>query len=803
MLISYNWLKNYVALKEPVESVLKRLIQAGVSVEGVRHLGKDITHVVVAELLSVEKHPQADRLSLTKVTDGKETFQVVCGAKNIAPGQRVPLAKVGALLPGNFEIKPAKIRGIESFGMLCSAKELGLAEDAEGIFLLPADAPLGENFLHYMGLPDTLFDLEITPNRADLLSHLGVAREAAALYHTPVKPPHVNKIKESKKPISKAVQVTIEAKDLCHLYTCRVIEGVQVGPSPRWLVEALGKMGQRSINNIVDITNYVLLEMGQPLHAFDLGQLQGSQIIVRHAKAGEKLPLLDNTERELKEEMLVIADANRPVALAGIMGGSNSQVTGITQNILLESALFLPGSVRKTARQLSISTDSSYRFERGVDPQGVEAALERATSLIQEVAGGEAAHGIASVSTKTIKPVSITFRPTRANDMLGLDLSPAAQIKVLESLGCEVTGEKTSKSLKVQAPSHRLDLKEEIDLIEEIARVTGYDQIPVQAPAISSHLFTGKAPSAFEQPIRGQFHQNGYFEAVNSSFLAADFPKKLRAGADHPLSHFLEVANPIADDQRVLRPTLLPSLLANVQSNLAHQQQTVRLYELNKVFSPAPNGGVAERVQGAAVWAGTAGEPSWTNPERKADYFDIKGLAEGLLEQCRVDGAVWEFGSGLAPYLAPQSFRVKNSKGELLLWGGALSPKALKEYDISGPCQALEIDLEVLDHTAVKPLSFKPLPKFPSAWRDIAVVVPDGVTSAQVLASIEEQGKPQLKQVLLFDLYRGPNLPPGVRSLAYRLHFQNEERTLTDQEVTDKMALILEHLKTRYAIALR
>ncbi|HEY5037757.1 MAG TPA: phenylalanine--tRNA ligase subunit beta, partial [bacterium] len=456
MLISYQWLKNYISLKEKASEVVSRLINAGVAVERVKTLGGSITNVIVGELLSVKKHPLADRLSLTQVSTGSETLQVVCGAKNIAPGQKVPLAKVGAVLPGDFEIKAAKIRGVESFGMLCSAKELGLAEDAEGILLLSPSAPVGEDFLKFMGLPDTLFELEITPNRADLLSHLGVAREVAGLFHKPVQPPKVKKQKESTTPIAKRVKLSIEAKDLCHLYTCRLIEGVKVGPSPLWLSQALEKLGQKSINNVVDVTNYVLLEMGQPLHAFDFGQVQGSHIVVRKAKAGEKIPLLDKTERELKPDMLVIADTHRPLALAGIMGGSNSQVTDQTQDILLESALFLPGCVRKTARQLSISTDSSYRFERGVDPQGVKFALERAASLIIEVAGGKLAKGMLSVSTRTLKPTVISFRPSRSNSILGLDLSAKSQIQILKGLGCKVKGAATAKSFSVESPSHRL-----------------------------------------------------------------------------------------------------------------------------------------------------------------------------------------------------------------------------------------------------------------------------------------------------------------------------------------------------------
>ncbi|HTC19515.1 MAG TPA: phenylalanine--tRNA ligase subunit beta [bacterium] len=803
MLISYNWLKQYIHLKEPVETVLERLVHAGVAVENVKHLGRDITQVVVAELLSVEKHPQADRLSLTKVSVGNETFQVVCGAKNIAPGQKVPLAKVGAILPGNFEIKTAKIRGVESFGMLCSAKELGLAEDAEGILILPPEAPLGVEFLSYMGLPDTLFELEITPNRADLLSHWGVARELGALFHKPVQYPKARKLKENSIALSKLIHIKIEVKDLCHLYTCRAIEGVKVGPSPQWLVQTLAKMGQRSINNIVDVTNFVLLETGQPLHAFDLNQIHGRQIIIRTAAPGEKIPLLDNTERELKNNMMVIADAERPIALAGIMGGSNSQVTPQTQNILLESALFLPGSVRKTARSLGISTDSSYRFERGVDPAGVRIALERATALILEVAGGHLAKGVGSVSTKTSKAPMVSYRPQRSNAVLGLEIAAKAQIEVLKNLGCKVKGTSQSKTLSVQCPTYRLDLTREIDLIEEMARLSGYEKIPVVPPNVPSFLFPMPATIPFEMEIRSTLHQAGFYEAVNSTFLASNFPQKLKLEEGHLLRKFQEVANPISEDQRVLRPTLLPSLLANIQLNLSHQQETACLYEINKVFTPGPDNRVGERIQATAIIAGMATQAQWYSPERKSDFYDIKGLIESVLAHCGIGKFLWSFQQLPAPYDPGLNFEVKTSEGQLLARGGALHPKVLKEYDIPVPAFALEMEPEAFAQAAHVSKSYRPLPKFPAAWRDIALVVPDGVTSNQVLETIEEMGKPDLKKVHLFDLYRGPHLSAGVRSLAYRMQFLNEERTLTDQEVAQKVSRIVDGLKSRYSIALR
>ncbi|HVM33036.1 MAG TPA: phenylalanine--tRNA ligase subunit beta [bacterium] len=800
MLISYKWLQNYLALPESPETILPKLVQAGVEVGSVRQIGGDIQGVVVAELLAVEKHPQADRLSLTKVSTGSETFSVVCGAKNIAPGQRVPLAKLGASLPGDFKIKAAKIRGVDSEGMLCSAKELGLAADAEGILQLPPDAPLGADFTAYMGLPDTVFELEITPNRSDLLSHIGLARELGALLDRPVKMPDAAP-KESGPAVAPKASVLVESPDLCFLYTGRLIENVAIGPSPQWLAQALERVGQKSINNVVDVTNYVLLETGQPLHAFDFNAIHQGKLIVRKAKAGEKIPLLDGTERELKDSMLVIADPQKPLALAGVMGGSHSQVTGQTRSILLESALFLPGSVRKTARALSISTDSSYRFERGVDPQGVERALDRAAALILQVAGGSLASGTLKASSKTFQNAEVPFRPDRCRAILGAPFSDEDQLKVLKSLGCRV-GEKTSAGYAVAMPGWRVDLTREIDLIEEVARVLGYDKIPLLLPRVPVLFNEISTPVPFEDEIRAVFHQAGLNEAVNSSFLSRRFPDQLHLAAADPLRQTQALANPIADDQDVLRSSLLPSLLLNVQSNLAHQQDGVALYELNKVFAPgSPR--VLEKRQAAAVWAGQNAEPGWQSPSRAVDFFDLKGLTEDLLGSFRLAHWTFEFQGLSAPYHPAQSFQVLDGQGRRLAKGGAIHPKVLKAYDLPGACFALELDLESLSQSPLRSLDYNPLPKFPAAWRDVALVVPDGVTSGQILQAIESQGGAELKKAWLFDLYRGPHVAPGHRSLAYRLLFQNPERTMTDEEVAGKVSKIVEDLKTRYSIVLR
>ncbi len=803
MLISENWLRQYLDCSAPLNEILDKLVKAGVPVESVKAQGKEISKVVVGELLDVQKHPQADRLSVTKVSTGAETFQVVCGAKNIAPGQKVPFAKVGAVLPGNFAIKAAKIRNVESFGMLCSASELGLAEKSDGIFILSQDAPVGEDFLKYMGLPDTLFELEIFPNRSDLLSHLGVAREISALFNCPLRFPENPPLPEKGLGETKKTIVSVQSPEGCPLYSCRVLEGVTIGPSPRWLSSALEHLGQHSINNVVDVTNFVMLEMGQPLHAFDYDKLSGSQIVVRMAKKGEKIPLLDNTLRDLQENMLVIADAEKPVALAGIMGGSNSQVLGETKNLLLESALFHPGTIRKTARLLSLSTDSSYRFERGVDSSNVEKALNRAAQLILEVAGGTLGLGPVVQKGKMPTPAVIDYRPERAEVILGIEIPKDRQVLILKNLGCSIENQSQLGVYRITVPSSRLDLTREIDLIEEVARVAGYDLIQSLAPKISSHLSPIGSAIPFENETRFLFHQNGFYEAVNPSFLPPDYIDRFRLAENHPLREHHSLLNPIAEDQKVLRPSLLPSLLANIRLNLAFQQPRVALYELNKVFRKSGNQNPVESYQAVAVVAGLIQESVWTSRERPADYYDAKGLAESWILLARLQDVKWEFGGLNMPYQSAESFRVFDPSGRTLIWGGVLSPRVLKNYDIHVSVTSVEFDLSAFGQSPVPKLHYRPLPRFPEAWRDIALVVPDGVTSNQVLAEINELKPAHLVSMALFDQYRGQELPEGTRSLAFRLRFRHTDQTLNDAEVNDSVSKMLSHLKERFSIAIR
>jgi phenylalanyl-tRNA synthetase beta chain len=801
MLASSRWLKDYVTLPDPFVNALARLTAAGIEVASIRALGEDISGVVVAQILEVAKHPQADRLSLTKVTDGRETYQVVCGAKNIAPGQKVPLALVGATLPGGFKLEKAKIRGIESFGMMCSSKELGLAEEAAGIFILPDDAPLGMDLMEYLGLPETLFEVEITPNRADLLSHYGIARELGAQFNLKTQFPEQPALKETNAPASEKISVSVEDPLGCPLYSCRVIENVKVGESPRWLKEKLERIGQRSINNVVDITNFVLMELGQPLHAFDYDLLAGNRVIVRRARSGERISLLDGTERTLTPDALVIADAEKPSALAGIMGGGQSMVTNQTHCILLEAALFNGGLIRKTARRLGLSTDSSYRFERGVDPVMVRKALDRAAALIHEVAGGEIRQGVVETVSQPYEKRVILFRPERCNQLLGLQLKGEEQLSLLSRLGCHISP--TGLNANVDVPSWRVDIHQEIDLIEEVARMNGYDLLPLDHPAVRISKLPLPEVQRPTREARHAFLRRGLSEAVNTSFLPPDFAEKLRLSPEHPYRNAPKLANPIADDQTVLRPTLVPSLLVNVQFNLAHQQDSVWLFEINKVFAEAAKGPV-EKNRATAVLAGLAPGSGWYNPARETDFFDLKGLAQDLASEL-IPGVdlTWDFSHEESPYQKGFSFHVTGPQGQIFFWGGAIDPKVKKAYDVNGSCWALEVELDACWEAARKSIQTTSLPKFPSARRDLALVVPDEHQAAEIEASVRENGGNTLIGVECFDLYRGKNLPAGRRSLAYRLVFQAPDRTLTDAEVNDRVAKIVETLQSRYGVALR
>ena len=626
MNVTLNWLKAYIDFEFSATELADRLTMLGVEVESVKQLGAELDGVVVGSVSSIRPHPNADKLVLCQVDIGEtEELQIVCGAPNVREGMLAPVATIGATLPAGFTIKRARLRGETSHGMLCSEKELGLSEDAAGLMELPTDTPLGISLSEALGLDDIVFELEITPNRPDCLSMIGVAREIRAETGNTLKLPQVD-FNENETDIRETTSVTIEAPDLCPRYAARVIRGVKVGQSPAWLKHRLEAVGIGVINNIVDITNFVLMEYGQPLHAFDYHKLTENRIVVRRATAGENITTLDEVARELTPDMLVIADAEKPVALAGIMGGYDSEIIETTADVLLESAYFNPSGIRATAKALGISTEASYRFERGADPGAVLAALDRAAQLIAELAGGSICKGIVDVYPGEQPLRQIQLRPERVNFILGTALDTSEMVQILSDLGFDVKANGTG-DYHVTVPTFRSDLTREIDLIEEVARVYGYDNIPTTLPKGDIPVPAPNPSTEVRKRIKHFLFAAGMMEAINYSFCDPNCFDKIRFTDDDPCRDALKLRNPLSPEMSVLRTTLIPSLLENAQHNRNHQIDTIALFEIGSVFTR--NGAQKEPERVTGILAGQIGDGVYSNPYREPDFYDIKGLVEG------------------------------------------------------------------------------------------------------------------------------------------------------------------------------
>ncbi len=742
MKFTYNWLKQYVDFDWSPWELAEKLTFAGIEVEDVHNLGGNIPDgVVICQILSSEKHPNADKLTICRVTDGKTERQIVCGAKNYKVGDKVPLALPGVTLPSGLTIKEAKLRGVESQGMMCSAAELKLAKDAEGLLILSADAPVGKKFSEYLGGGDTVFDVEVTPNRPDWLSVIGIAREVSALTGKPLKLPETS-LMEDTEPTKKLASIKVEAPDLCPRYTARVIRGVKIGPSPAWLKETLEKVGVRSINNVVDATNYVLLECGHPLHAFDYNLLNEHRIVVRRAKKGEQLTVIDGTRHELSPDMLVIADAKRPVALAGIMGGKDSEINDKTTDVLLEGAYFLPSNIRKTSRKLGLTSESSYRFERGTDIEGLVWVSNRAAALIQQLAGGQIARGLVDALAKPIQKRRVKCRFAQVNRLLGIEVPPATVHMVLTALSLPVVAA-DANACEVEVPTFRVDLEREADLIEEVCRIYGVEKIPakMQPATVAVSEFDAKWDALAR--IRQVLTALGFDEAMNQTLVGE--------GA-------LKLQNPLTTDQHALRPSLVPGLLANLRFNVSRHQYDAKLFEIGRVF--AVDG--KESLHLALAATGRRNPCAWETGARgaKLDYFDLKGAMEELADD-----------------LAAPGFGVAEVKQIPLLQA--------KKLDLRDAAVVVEMELEPLLTAARGEKQFRQLPKFPAVVRDVALVVTESTTHADILAAIKKNGNKNLEQVELFDIFSGGTIPTGKKSMAYSLTYRASERTLTDAEVNE------------------
>ena len=799
MKVPLSWLRQYVNVDIPADELAHRLTMAGVEVGEVQETGR-WSDVYVGSVTSVRQHPNADRLRLCTVTTGSDQMEVVCGAPNVAEGQKICFARVGAHLYNAHSqrhetLAAATIRGVESQGMICSELELGLGDDHTGIIVLPDDAPLGQPLSDYMG--DTILDLELTPNRLDCLSMLGVAHEVAALTGNTVTEPEIA-YEETGAPVEERVTISIADPDLCHRYTATVIDGVNIGPSPQWLQDRLTRAGLRPISNVVDVTNFVMLEYNQPLHAFDLGAVRDNTVIVRRARPGEKLTTLDGVERDLTTENLVIADSHDPIGLGGVIGGANSEIGPHTATVLLESANFNASNNRETATSMGLRTEATLRFEKGLRPELPPLGLRRATALIQEVAGGTVAPGIIDVYPEPAPPLTVTLTLRRLRQSLGMDIDPSEAQKALESLGFTCTPE--GETLAVSIPWWRNDVNIEDDLVEEVVRIIGYDAVPTVMLSTPIPFHSPSRPIALREEVRDLLAAAGMQEVINYSVASMDLIE--RAVPVNEAAPPMRLANPMSATHEYLRPTLHVGLLANLAANQSDGPGPFRLFEAGRVFLPR-TGDLPEEVEiVAAVLAGQRSEASWlAAPNSGAtDFYDAKGMVEWLLDRLGIT-ADWE--PGEHPVYQPGRCAVVKSGGTQLGFTGEIHPAIRDRFGLDFP-QVAGFELRLSALLAALPESernFISLPRFPAATRDLALIVPADVTAGRVTDLIMRNRLVQRAE--LFDIYSGENLAPGTRSLAFHLHFQAADRTLTNEEVTRSLDGLLRNLQREVGATLR
>ena len=786
MKVPFSWLREYVTVSLSAKEVAERLTMAGIEANVTETTGQSWNKITVGQILALEPHPNADRLQLATVNLGQGQSKVVCGATNIHVGDKVAFAQVGAeLIDGHSgkpaKLKPAKIRGVASEGMACSEKELGISENHEGVLVLPADAPLGAPLAEYLG--DAVFDLEVTPNRPDCLSVLGIAREVAALTGQEMRLPS-SSYEEAGPEIDQQVGVEIADPDLCRRYCASLIEGAKIGPSPAWMQQRLTACGMRPINNVVDITNYVMLEYGQPLHAFDFRKIGGAKIVVRRARSGEKLTSLDGVDRELRPDMLVIADQATTVAIAGVMGGADSEVIEVTTSILLESANFDQVSIRRTSSGLKLRSEASMRFERGISPELTVPALWRATGLMLQIAGGTAARGMADAYPGKKEAKVIRLRTASVRQLLGLEVSQEQIINVLTSLGfpCVQAG---SENTAVTVPYWRTDVNEPADLAEEAARIMGYAAIPMTM--LSSELPQQQVDThlAFREQLRDLTVAAGFQEIITYSLTSQD--KLTRAAGPE---NAVRVANPLSTELEYLRTSLRPGLLSTLAANQKYEDGGIRLFEMGRVFLGRGNDLPDEREVLGGVVSGPRGALSWLGEKGQCDFFDAKGTVESVLSRLGIE----------ADYEASGQEKLHPGRVAKVVVGqtvvgiiGELHPKVAESFDLlPQPVALFELDIEKLLSVAKEKRGYHPLSRFPRSVRDIAVLVDVQVPAKKMLEIV--RSVPLVSQVSLFDLYSGKQVPAGKKSVAFRIAYQSDARTLTEEELEAAESDILSRL---------
>lgn len=786
MNLSIKWLNDYLKIDVPPREFSEAMTMSGSKVEGYEIKGEEIKNVVAGKILSVEPHPNADRLCICKVDVGSgEPLQIVTGAKNVFAGAVVPVALSGSTLPGGVKIKKGKLRGVESNGMLCSLGELELTKNdfpyavEDGIFIMEEPCKPGDDIREVLGLNDTVVEFEITPNRPDCLSVLGLAREASVTFKKPltVRKPEVKGSPAAGK-TADLVQVEVRDAELCPRYTARAVENVKIAPSPRWMRERLRSMGVRPINNLVDITNFVMLEYGQPMHAFDARMLNGGKITVRRAGDGEKITTLDGVERSLTPEMLVIADAGKPVALAGIMGGENSEIRDDTRTVIFESAVFKGASIRKTSRKIGLRTEASARYEKGLDPAGTKTVLERACELVELLGAGEVCEDVVDVDNSPKTPVKIKLEADWINRFLGTKIPAAEMAAILEKLGFIVEGD------EVTAPSFRADVRHKADLAEEIARIYGYDKIGmtlIDAPATQGGL---NDEQKFENRVNNVLLGCGYSEISTYSFVSPKVYDEIRMPADSPLRKSVRLLNPLGEDTSIMRTTPLPSLLEILAKNYSNRNSRAALYEIATVYLPQPGKDLPEERK--KITLGSYGEGS--------GFFELKGVIEELLAETGVKNAVFEAETN-EPSFHPGRCATVSVDGEKFGVFGEIHPEVQSNYEIGEKVCAGVFDFETLARLRSAEITYKPLPKFPSSERDLAVLCDDAVSAAALENAIASACPNLLENIKLFDVYKGSQIPEGKKSVAFSVSLRAADRTLTDAETDAAMEKILKSLR--------
>jgi len=818
MKVSLKWLRDYVDIKLAPEELAERLTMAGLEVKGIQTIGGTWDNVVIGEVIALNPHPNADRLKLATVDLGTEQVTTVCGAPNIGLGQRVTFARIGARLidPHTGEaivLKPAEIRGVASEGMVCSEKELGISDSHEGILVLSPEAPIGTPLSAYLG--DVIFDLDVTPNRPDCLSVIGIAREIAALTDEPLRlfPIHYEELEDS---IDSFASVEIADSDLCPRYCASLITGIKIAPSPSWLQQRLNSCGMRPINNVVDVTNYVMLEYGQPLHAFDYHKLKGRQIIVRRAGKGETMTTIDGTKRALTPDILVIADKEEAVAVAGIMGGLDSEVTDKTDTILLESANFNQAAIRRGCSHLQVQSEASIRFDKGLNSELPLLPLKRATQLLVELAGGRAAKGIIDVYPGKSKPKPILLSAQEVKRLSGLKVNIDEILKVLKPLGYECQEGDSGSQISVSAPYWRSDVRCSADLVEEVVRIIGYEKIPITRlgsplPKQESKLSPSAQQSNLEEKLRNILTGFGFQEILTYSLVSLEKLQKLSPKLELKIPP-LKIANPMTREQEFLRTSLRAGLLSTLSHNQKFEQAGIRLFEIGKVFLPQHPPVIAsgakqsqeerelpqEREMLCAVLSGPRAELSWQANTEPLDFFDAKGVVEKILSQ---SGLKAGFDIGDDEILFPgrgADIIVEDDKVGIV---GEVHPRVAQAFELSGATCLIEVDVEKLLTRMTGIKEYQPIPRFPSVTRDIALVIDEQVSYRTVENII--QSFPLVTEVTLFDLYRGEQIPEGKKSFAIRIIYQSPKHTLTDEEVDQTQEQMLARLHQELGATLR